>query len=162
MKKHYRIIALTLVLALTLALLPGCGAPEGPAINNVSLEKFAIVYSDEDLDYSLRAAEYIQAQIKERTGLELPLQEDSAVTAEYEIVVGETEREVSSKLNAETTGAQFAFMTAGKQVAMEGEAFLIAAAAYYFVNTYITGTEFNAKIPKKPLICEPIVEEADN
>lgn len=161
MEKHYRITALILILALTLAILPGC-TPKGPAINNVSLAKYAIVYSEKELDYNLRAAEYIQSEIKARTGLELPIHKDSEVTADYEIVVGETNREVSTKLNAETTGAQFALMAAGKQVALEGDYFLIAAAAYYFVNTYITGSEFNAKIPKEPTICEPIMEDPDN
>ena len=157
-----RILAFILAAAMALILF-GCGqkAPEGPAINGVSLDQYAIVYSDTDTDYALRAAEYLQAQIKEITGVELPLQEDSAVTAKYEIVVGDTEREISQKLDAET-GNRFALMSYKKQVALEGEYFLIAAAAYYFVQTYITQGVFNAQIPEEALLCSPMTEQANN
>lgn len=152
---------LAIVLALTLL---GCTKqpPEGPAINGVSLSEYAIVYSDTDTDYALRAAQYLQTRIKEITGLELPLQEDSAVEAKYEIVVGDTEREVSEKLDISTGKNAFALMSHKKQVALEGDYFLIAAAAYYFVETYITEGTFNAQIPKEPLICQPITEKANN
>jgi predicted transcriptional regulator len=80
-----------------------------------------------------RAAEYLQTQIQQITGLELPIQEDSAVTAAYEIIVGDTEREISAKLDADTDRDGFALMSHGKQVAIEGDYFLIAAAAYYFI-----------------------------
>ena len=74
-----KVLSVCLAAALFITALCGCqsGTVEGPAINGVSLSKFAIVYSDEDTDYALRAAEYIQAQIKELTGLELPLEEAS-------------------------------------------------------------------------------------
>lgn len=140
----------------------GNGKVEGPAINGVSLSKYAIVYSEEDTDYALRAAEYIQAQIKERTGLELLLQEDSAVTAKYEIVVGDTQRDISAKLDAETGKNSFAIMATKKQVALEGDYFLIAAAAYYFVETYITQGAFNAQIPAEATICQPITQAPNN
>ena len=160
MKKNISVLLAALLL---LTVFSGCQkAPDGPAINNVGLGEYAIVYSDTDTDYALRAAEYIQKEIKARTGLELPLQEDSAVTAKYEIVVGDTEREVSSKLNVETGANSFALMSHKKQVALEGDYFLIAAAAYYFVETYITEGTFNAQIPKEPTICQPIVEKANN
>ena len=163
MKIQTKSLCLFLCAILVLSLLSGCEkVPEGAAINGVSLSEYAIVYSDEDTDYAKRAAEYIQAQILEITGLELPIQEDSAVTAAYEIVVGDTERDISSKLDADTDRDSFALMSAGKQVAIEGDYFLIAAAAYYFVHTYITGTEFNAKIPTEATICHPITEAPNN
>lgn len=157
-------LSLILALVITVVLLPGCqeDAAQGPSINNVSLSKYAIVYSDTDTDYALRAAEYIQAQIKEITGLELPLQEDSAVTADYEIVVGNTERKVSEALQVEAKQNQFALMALDNQIALEGDYFLIAAAAYYFVRTYITGTQFQATIPTEPAICTPITQEPNN
>lgn len=161
MQKRILACILAAVLALTLF---GCGQqiPDGPAINGVSLDQYAIVYSDTDTDYALRAAEYLQAQIKTITGLELPLQEDSAVTAKYEIVVGDTEREVSQKLDVETGHDCFALMSHKKQVALEGDYFLIAAAAYYFVQNYITEGTFNAQIPKEATLCHPITEQANN
>ena len=160
MKKKISVF-LALVLALTLL---ACAKqpPEGPAINGVSLSEYAIVYSDADTDYAFRAAQYLQERIEEITGVLLPLQEDSAVEAKYEIVVGDTEREVSQKLDADTGKNAFALMSHKKQVALEGDYFLIAAAAYYFVETYITEGTFNAQIPKEATLCQPITEKANN
>ena len=158
---NHRIASLILVFAVLLALLSGCKEAEkveGPAINGTPLASYAIVYSEDDTDYALRAAEYLQAQILARTGVELPLQEDSAVTATHEIVVGNTERQISALLEADTSRDQFALMSAENQVALEGDYFLIAAAAYYFVQTYITAGDFVAQIPDTPTICQPITE----
>ena len=159
-----KIISIALSLALLVSVLPGCTpkAPDGPAINYVSLSEYAIVYSDTDTDYAFRAAEYLQTAIEEKTGIKLPMQEDSAVTAAYEIVVGDTEREISGLLDAEISRDNFAFMSNKTQVAMEGEAFLISAAAYYFVQTYITEGTFNAVIPKEATLCKPITEAPRN
>lgn len=163
MKNMIRTLCTVLCVVLLIALLPGCEKePEGAAINGKSLAEYAIVYSDTDTDYAKRAAQYLQTQIREITGVELPIQEDSEVTASYEIVVGNTEREISSKLDADTQRDEFAIMSHGKQVALEGDYFLIAAAAYYFVQTYITGPEFHAKIPREVTVCHPIVEAPDN
>lgn len=170
MQKQRKNLTLLWAVLLALSLLAGCQktpAPqaaiiEGPAINNVSLREYAIVYSDADTDYAFRAAEFLQTEIKARTGVELPIQEDSSVTAAYELVVGNTEREISAKLDADTTRDQFALMSYGKQVALEGDYFLIAAAAYYFVETYITGEKFVAQIPTTPTLCNPITKAPRN
>ena len=76
--------------------------------------------------------------------------------------MGETEREISAKLDAPTTRDEFALLSQGKQIALEGDYFLIAAAAYYFVETYITGPVFHAKIPKEVTLCRPITQTPDN
>ncbi len=137
--------------------------PAVSSLNGVDLAEFAIVYSDEDADYSLRAAEYIQSEIKARTGLELALVEDSEQsTAAYEIVVGETSREISARLDADTERTQFAILAEDKQIALEGNYFIIAAAAYFFVETYIPEDNFAAVIPTEVTIHEPIVEKAKN
>lgn len=146
--------------------LVGCVEPDKPSssfINGVNLEEFAIVYSAEDNDYSKRAAEYIQTEILARTDLELPLVEDSAeAVSEYEIVVGNTERKISGQLNAETSGLEFAIMADDTSVALEGDYFIIAAAAYYFIETYVPVDNFDASVPKETCILEPIVKEARN
>ena len=161
-----------LVVALLLTGLLGCAANseiaeisataetqwEGYAINGVDLGEYAIVYADDDTDYAYRAAEYIRDQILARTGLELPLQEDDQVTAAYEIVVGNTRREISSLLETPTDANRFALMASGNQVALEGAYFLIAAAAYYFVQTYIPEGFFDSQIPTESIVGEPITE----
>ena len=126
------------------------------------LDKFSIVYSEEDYDYSKRAAEYIQTEILARTELELPLIKDTDPTAEYEIVVGETSREISSRLDADTKNVEFAILAEETQIALEGDYFIIAAAAYFFVNTYVKTDDYSATLPAGVSVHEPIQEKAEN
>ena len=138
-------------------------APPVSSLNGVPLADFAIVYAEEDHDYSLRAAEYVQSEILSRTGLTLPLAEDSdEPAAAYEIVVGETSREISARLDADTHGVQFAILAEDGRVALEGDYFMIAAAAYYFVETYVPADNFPAEIPETVSVHEPIVKPAKN
>ena len=131
-------------------------------LNGVSIEEYAIVYSDADPDYSLRAAEYIQSEIKTRTGLELTLNEDDQPAGSHEIVVGNTNRQISKDLNAKTKNVQFAILANETSIAMEGDYFIIAAAAYFFVETYVPGEYFDSAIPKETVIHKPIQKEAKN
>ncbi len=173
-----RIVCLLLILSFVISLVScGDGSSNLPSdsqnqstvkeakntINGEKLKDYSIVYSDEDLDYSKRAAEYIQSQILARTNLELPLIEDSAEpVGQNEIVVGNTEREISNKLDAETEGLQFAIMADGCDVALEGDYFIIAAAAYFFIETYVPEADFKANIPEEAKVHSPIVKEAKN
>ena len=134
------------------------------AVTSISVEfdKFSIVYSETDHDYSKRAAEYIQAEMLARTALELPLIKDTDPAAEYEIVVGETSRDISTRLDADTKNVEFAILAEEKQIALEGDYFIIAAAAYFFVNTYVKNDATCATLPAGVSIHEPIQEKADN
>ena len=137
--------------------------PSESYINGVKLDSYSIVYSDEDLDYAKRAAEYIQAQISTRTGIELAIVEDSATpTGEYEIVVGNTERAISERLNEDTDGLMFAMLVEEKQIALEGDYFIIAAAAYYFVETFVPTRDYSATVAAGATVHDPIVKEAKN
>ena len=160
-----RILALVLVLAL----LGGCSAPvtepansTEPTLNGNKISQFTIVYDANSPDYCQRAAEYIGAQILERTGMEIPVCEAASGTYEHEILVGETGRSLSARLDADTEGTQFAILADEDHIALEGDWFIIAAAAYYFVQTYITGDMFQAEIPTETTVCDPIVEESKN
>lgn len=156
---------LCLILALSMLLpLVACkkSEPSYSFINGVNLEEFKIVYSENDHDYSMRAAEYIKNEILSRTGLDLPLVTDSEATSDHEIVVGNTSRAISASLNAETEGLEFAILADGGSVALEGDYFIIAAAAYYFIETYVPSDDFNAVISTEATVHEPIVKEAKN
>lgn len=132
-------------------------------INEVNLKSYSIVYSDEDYDYSKRAAEYIQEEILKRTALTLPLVEDSEEPkTNYEIVVGNTNRDISKKLDADTEGFEFAIMADGKHIALEADYFIIAAAAYFFIETYVPCDDYDATVPQGVSIHQPIVKEAKN
>jgi alkaline phosphatase len=135
---------------------------EGTYLNGVELSEYAIVYSQTELDYNKRAAEYIQAEILARTEVELSIvTDDLPPEAEYEIVVGETTRAISNRLDVETKGTRFAILAEEKQIAMEGDYFVVAAAAYFFVQTYII-EGFNTVVPEGVLLHNPITKKAEN
>ena len=161
-----KIVCLTLILAIIASLVScdfGSGAKGKNTINGEKLTDYSIVYSDEDLDYSKRAAEYIQSQILARTNIELSVIEDSEeAISKNEIVVGNTDRAISKKLDAKTEGLEFAILAEGGDVALEGEYFIIAAAAYFFIETYVPETDFAATVPEQTAVHSPIVKEAKN
>ena len=136
--------------------------PITPTINGVNLSEFSIVYNSDELDYCHRAAQYIQKEIETRTGLSLPLIEDDEETATNEIIVGETNRDISAQLDVKTEVMDFTILATDDKVAMEGKYFTVAAAAYYFVDTYITDSPCEASIPKEALTHKPITKEVNN
>ena len=133
-------------------------------LNGDLLSEYAIVYSASALDYNQTAAEYLAEQIEACTGIALPVYTDAEQKEPlpHEIVVGETNRAISASLNAETKGFQFALLADKDHVAMEAECFVIAAAAYYFMENYIGAAPFDASVPTETSICEPITEEPKN
>jgi len=131
-------------------------------LNGVPIEEYCLIYNSEDVDYSYRAAQYIQSEIQARTGVRLELKTDGQGAQEYEIVVGETERAISKKLNALTLHTQFAILADQTKIALEGDYFIIAAAAYFFVETYIPSAYFDSDIPRTTTIREPIQKGPKN
>ena len=131
-------------------------------LNDVLISEYTIVYSAQDVDYSKRAANYIQEQILLRTSVELEVKKDTDSVSAHEIVVGETSREISNTLNADMNELQFSILANDAHIAMEGDYFVIAAAAYYFVETYVTDPSANAQIPKEVTVHDPIAKEAKN
>lgn len=154
-----RIVAVLLILAL----FTGC-APvfQSASLNGTKISKFTVVYDADSPDYCQRAAEYIVAQILERTGVEVPLCEADSGTYDHEILVGETDRPLSAALNADTQGLEFAILADDDHIALEGDYFIIAAAAYYFVQTYIPGQSFQSEVPTQTTVCQPITEKANH
>ncbi len=168
-----RLLSVTLVIAMLLSL-SGCklfnklfGKDEptntlrtAMNFNGVSITEYQIVCDKEGLDYNVRAAEYIQSAINNVTGYSPAIVDDSEAIKDREIVVGETSRDISKDLNEATVGVQFSMLTKGGTVALEGNYFVIAAAAYYFVDTYVKAGDVN--IADATLVRNPIVKEAKN
>lgn len=135
-----------------------------PILCGDALASYVIVYDQNASAYTVRAAEYIAKEIEERTQIVLPvvpLEETTEVNA-HEIVVGETARPISQTLDAKTEGFEFALLADEDHIAIEGDYFIIAAAAYYFVETYIPEAIFDIDVPKTASICTPIVKDAQN
>lgn len=151
-----------LALVLVAALLAGCTPVFGATLNGNKLSDYTIVYDADAPDYCQRAAEYIAAQVLARTGKELPVCTTASGTYQHEIVVGETDRLISAALNAETTGLEFALLADEDHIALEGDYFVIAAAAYYFVQTYIPEKTFRTEVPTQVTVHTPITEKANH
>lgn len=131
-------------------------------LGGVSLSDYTIVVAENCLDYVTRAADYIRDEIRYRTGAELIIVSDDRAAVSHEIVVGETNRPISKTLNAKTEGLQFSLLSKDGHVALEGDYFIIAAAAYYFITTYVTGKNMAAKVPATTQVLNPIQKKANN
>ena len=130
-------------------------------LNEVVLSDYTLVYAADADAYTVRAVTYIRDQIYARVGAVLNvITDDVEVGNRHEIVVGETNRPISATLDADTEGLRFAMLAENGHIAMEGNYFIIAAAAYYFVATYVTGKD--ATVPTTVQMREPIVEKANN
>ena len=155
-----RIISLFIIISICLSFV-SCNF-NAPTINGISVKKYRIVYDAEGLDYNLRAAEYIRDEIKERSGVELEIVDDSAEKREFEIVVGETSREISAQLDAECEGLEFAMLVRDGSVALEADYFIIAAAAYYFIDTYVFESGYAITLEDGESVHKPITRKAKN
>ena len=156
-----RLIALLIIISTLLSLI-SCDTGSSPRLNGVKISKYTIVYDKEGPDYNKRAAEYIRDTIFERSGVELSIVDDSTPEKKNEIVVGETSRPISAELDADTSGFEFAVLSKGSSIALEADLFVIAAAAYYFMETYPMNTGYSGNIPEGVSILEPISERANN
>ena len=135
---------------------------EPALINGVSIAEYTIVYDAEGLDYNKRAAEYVQSEILARCGVKLQIVDDSTSPSSHEIIIGETSRELSLELDKECEGLEFSMLTKNGNVALEGDYFIIAAAAYYFIDTYKFLSGANITVDDGSLVSTPIVKEAKN
>ena len=132
-------------------------------LNGAKLSDYTIVYSEES-DYAYRAAEYIKSAALARTGVALGICKGSEDSGKGRaILVGETDRPLSQALDEKTDGVEFAITSDGTDIALEAELFVIAAAAYYFVEAYIpNGGDFVSVVPSDARVLQPIMKEAKN
>ena len=158
-----KIISLLIILSVLISLV-SCNLFGGPVptVNGVKIKDYTIVYDKDSLDYNHRAAEYIKEQAKERFGAKLEIIDDGEAKRENEIVVGETSRDISKELNAEYDGMQFAIMAKGGSIALEADYFIIAAAAYFFVDSYMPEGGGDFLIDEEAVVRNPIVKKAKN
>ena len=167
MKKAISLCALIAICLTMLSTLTSCEGLFGKVckatVNGTNLKEYVIVYSDTDTDYSLRAAKYIKDKILDITGADIPLIEDDEPKGEkHEIVVGKTSRAISADTDVETDGLEFVIASDGTDVALDGDYFIIAAAAYYFIETYVTAVDSETTVSTGASVHTPIVKEAKN
>ena len=155
-------IAITTVLALVLFKKEKITYMTPPTINGVALGEYTIVYDEQGLDYNKRAAEYIKNTSKQRYGVDLPIVDDNSSPKAHEIVVGETSRSISAVLDEETTGVEFSILAKDGSIALEGDYFVIAAAAFYFMETHALTDAQTSEISETAAVLQPITKEAKN
>jgi alkaline phosphatase len=158
-----KLISLLIISSLLISLI-SCNpiSKPAPTVNGVNLKDYTIVYDEDGPDYNKRAAEYIQTQAKERFGKDLEIIDDGEAKRENEIVVGETCRDISKALDAECQGVQFSMMAKDGSIALEGDYFIIAAAAYFFVDSYMPEGGGDFLIDEEAVVRNPIVKKAKN
>ena len=169
MKKHISFIILICMILSMLISLTSCDVIgriiagfNPPIVNGVKLSEYVIVYDEDGLDYNKRAAEYIRDRAYDQLGVKLDIVDDGAAASAHEIVVGETTRAISAKLDADTNGVEFAILASDGSVALEGDYFVIAAAAYFFMETYAPTSGYEATMPGGVSVHQPITKEAKN
>ena len=148
---------------LIVLLLVGC-TPKLPdaTINGVNISAYTLVYNADDPGYCKRAAQYIHQQVKSRTGVELTVS-DSASSFNHEILIGQTDRPLSQSTAPEPMTLDFHIAADENHIAINANLFVIAAAAYYFVQTYIPGNSFQSSIPKDSVTtAQPITQKPDH
>ena len=163
MKSRISLLLIVVILISSLVVLSSCTRfMEQPTINGVKLSKYVIVYDEQGLDYNKRAAEYIQSTAHSRYGVDLKIVDDNVDKNANEIVVGETSRPISAALNVETEGVEFSILAREGSIALEGDYFVIAAAAYYFMETFALTDAQISSVPEVAEVHQPIVKEAKN
>ena len=169
MKRRISLLLIVLMIFSMVATLTSCDSItrffaglNPPTINGVKLSEFTIVYDEDALDYNKRAAEYIRDRAYDKLGLELSIVDDDGEKNAHEIVVGETNRTISTELEAECHGLEFSILVKDGSVALEGDYFIIAAAAYFFMETYAQNSGDKYLVPEEIGIYEPITKKANN
>lgn len=158
MKKTRIALLLCFVLLFNMVFV-GCTAKSLSA----DISDYTIVTPAKATDYEINAAQYIQEQIKELTGKKLDIVKDSQKQKSNEILVGLTNRELSkesSKTN--TQGLQFVINSKGSAISIYGYKFLVAGAAYRFVEEYFKDGKFNNNIPQQAKVYVPTPQKAKN
>ena len=157
-----RILSLILALFLVFSV-AGCKETEDSSRESYVREGYVIVVSQNADSYELNAAEYIKAEIKEKADLDIEIiTDDKENTDKNEILIGDTNRELSKEIKKDKTdGFEFSLKANGYSFAIEAESYVIAAAAYTFCETYVK-KDFSLTFPMKEKTLTPTVKKAKN
>ncbi len=149
-----RILSLILVLIFALSVV-SCKAE--------NRQGYVIVVPKEADTYELGAAEYIKSEIKEIANLSLDIiTDDKENTEKNEILIGDTNRELSKEIKKDKKdGFEFSFKADKIAFAIEAESYVIAAAAYSFCENYVK-KDFSLSLPMNEKTSTPTYKEAKN
>ncbi len=113
-------------------------------INGVPLSKYRIVYptgADENTDTELMAyytAIALADYLLENAGLNLEVTADNKAKAEYELLIGKTNRDASkAHANTALASGEYLLLQSGNHIVMLGNSYMVSGAASALVHTYL-------------------------
>ena len=94
-------------------------------VNGNDVSKYQIVVSSEETKYGVEAAGKLRDQVEALTGISLPIVDDTAPETEYEILVGKSARELSTK--ALTASQANSYSSDRAVILLEGSKLVLAS-----------------------------------
>ena len=131
-------ISLCIAMVICSFLLISCGNTEGEiTINGHSLKDFKIVIPEEADLITEYAAENLALLVKEKTDIDLAVIRDSEEEADCEILIGNTNRAISSKFEGELADGEYLLFAKGGKIVCQGSGVYVGGACGELVNTHI-------------------------
>lgn len=131
-------------------------------INQVSIESYSIVVSENCDKMTYYAAQILTEYVYQEKGIVIPIYFDSNPETQYEILIGDTNREESDYINPnEIPDGNYLLTAANDKILIYGEDYLIGAGVGELVNDYFEkGLEARISEDEEPELFE--FEEADS
>lgn len=131
-------ISLCIAMVICSFLLISCGNTEGEiTINGHSLEDFKIVIPEEADLITEYAAENLALLVKEKTNIDLSIIRDNEEESKCEILIGNTNRAMSSKFEGELADGEYLLFAKGGKIVCQGSGIYVGGACGELVNTHI-------------------------
>ena len=150
MKK--RLVPILLIFALVVSIC-GCAGTNGGSRTVANLEDYCIVYPEDAVALEQQSALYLSGYILEKTGYTLTVTDDSTKEADYEILIGDTNRSKSkAAAKLEYAEDELLIKADGKKIVLYGRDLMIAGAAGQFANQYVNdGGELEVPADGQPV-----------
>ena len=128
------IILLVFSLLFCLAVFTACDETE---VKPMKLSEYVVVIPKDATTTVRYAAENLVLLIEEKTGIVLPIVDDSTAESSKEILIGETNRQ-ESQITAELGAQQYTLFMKNEKIVMQGSGIYVGAACGDFINKYTT------------------------
>lgn len=126
------------------------------SINGTALDQYRIVYPEKCDLLTLNAAVNLYDYILSNAGVELDLVTDKEAETEYELLIGNTNREATKQVAKTTRAAdEYILCTVGNKVVMLGDTYMVAAAAGAFATQYFVSAGVDTAVDVTTLPTTP-------
>lgn len=126
----------------------------GVYIDEVSIYKYRVVIPN-DADLSTKyAAMNLTDYLSLHFGVQIPTVTDKETEKEYEILIGDTNRDEST-VEATLLDAQFILMKENKKIVMQGDGIYVGAGVGYFISHYLSDAPDGVNVTDLPETEQP-------